>query len=189
MLATILAATALAAAQPPAEITQRLAEARAFAATSGKRLWSGYGEAPFGFLLVNGDTETLVCGDQLPDGFTPAGTDSATGCRRYTRPRSGLPDNLLAAMPVFGPPSTIIMGTPSSTGRNEADWTRTILHEHFHQWQDSFPDIFARMQALNLTNGDKTGMWMLNYPFPYDAPTTLEAFAPAAQALAEAVAA
>jgi hypothetical protein len=181
---------ALAAAQPPAAtIPWKLAQAQDFAKSAGDKLWPGYGEAPFGFLLVSGDTESLICRDEVPDGFTAAGTDAETGCKQYTRPRSGLPDNLLAALPLFGPPSTIVMGTPETTGRDEADWTRTILHEHFHQWQDSFPDVFTRMRDLDLAGDDKTGMWMLNYAFPYDSPATLDAFAPAADALKQAVAA
>lgn len=189
MLTIILAATALAATQLPPGIPERLAEAQAFAKASGDSLWPGYGEAPFGFLLVGGDTETLMCREQVPEGFSAAGTDSATGCSEFTRPRSGLPNTLLAALPIFGPPSTIVMGMPESTGRDEANWTRTILHEHFHQWQDSFPNIFERMRDLGLAGDDKTGMWMLNYPFPYDRPTTLRAFEPAAKALSDAVAA
>jgi hypothetical protein len=186
----ILAFAALAAAQPadPAEnVGSHVRAMESFAKAEGDRLWPGYGEAPFEFLLISGDRETLLCRAHVPDGFAADGTDQATGCKRFTRARSGLPDNLLAALPLFGPPSTIVMGTPESTGRAPADWTRTILHEHFHQWQDSLPDIFSRMLALDLTNGDKTGMWMLNYPFPYDDPKTLEAFAPAARALSEAV--
>jgi hypothetical protein len=44
----------------------------------------------------------------------------------------------------------------------------TLLHEHFHQWQSSLPDYYARADALGLARGDTTGQWMLNYPFPYD---------------------
>lgn len=189
MLALLFALAAGAASPTPMTIPARLAQAQAFAKTAGDKLWPGYGEAPFGFLLVSGKTDTLMCRDAVPDGFTAAGTDPATGCKRYTRPRSGLPDTLLAALPLFGPPSTIVMGTPETTGRDEANWTRTILHEHFHQWQDSFPDIFQRMSDLGLAGDDKTGMWMLNFAFPYDSPATGAAFAPAAKALSEALAA
>jgi hypothetical protein len=41
------------------------------------------------------------------------------------------------------------------------------LHEHFHQLQYSQSDYHAKVDALNLSGGDKTGMWMLDYPFPY----------------------
>ena len=103
------------------------------------------------------------------------------------RARSGLPDTLLAAMPVFGPPSTIVMGTPSSTGRTEAEWTRTILHEHFHQWQDALPTYFKRVEKLNLSGGDQSGMWMLNYAFPYRDPDILANIARASQRLGAAL--
>jgi hypothetical protein len=190
-LVSIAGLVLLAAAAPDAGslVGQRLAEVRTFAKAEGDTLWPGYGDAPFGFLLVAGESETLLCSAGVPDGFSPAADDPASGCKMYTRPRSGLPDTLLAALPLFGPPSTIVMGTPETTGRNEADWTRTILHEHFHQWQDSFPNIFTRMAGLDLAGDDKTGMWMLNFAFPYETPATLEAFAPAAEALKQAVAA
>jgi hypothetical protein len=79
------------------------------------------------------------------------------------------------------------MGTPQATGRSEADWTRTILHEHFHQWQDALPGYYAHIAALDLAGSDQTGMWMLNYPFPYADPKTVAAFNDAARALAVAV--
>jgi hypothetical protein len=164
-----------------------VAQVRTFAESTADKLWPGYGSASFEFLLIAGDKEELLCRTAVPDGFEADGTDAASGCAKYVRARSGLPDNLLAAMPVFGPPSTIVMGTPQSTGRSDADWTRTILHEHFHQWQDSFPKIFERMRALNLAGHDKTGMWMLNYPFPYSEPKVIAAFDEASHALARAV--
>jgi hypothetical protein len=44
----------------------------------------------------------------------------------------------------------------------------TLLHEHFHQWQYSQPWYYPGVARLGLSGGDSTGMWMLNYPFPYD---------------------
>ena len=170
-------------------IGPRLAAVRLFAAAEGERLWSGYGNAPFEFLLVEPDQESLLCRSSVPAGFRSAGRDSATGCERYTRPRTSLPDTLLAAMPLFGPPPTIVMGTPESTGRTPAGWLRTILHEHFHQWQFSLPEYFARIDALDLKGGDETGMWALNFAFPYERADVVAAQAAASQALAEAVAA
>lgn len=178
-------------AQPmqPVGLGPRLAEVRKFADAEGERLWSGYGSAPFEFLLVEAKQESLLCRSSAPAGFHPAGQDPATGCDRFIRPRSSLPDHLLAAMPLFGPPPTIVMGTPQSTGRTPAGWLRTILHEHFHQWQFSLPDYFARIDALDLKGGDETGMWALNFAFPYDRADVVAAQAAASLALAEAVAA
>lgn len=168
------------------KVGQAISDARAFSVHSGDKVWPGYGQAPWGFLLVSGEVEQLVCQPAMPPGFTPVLADASTDCVRYVRPRSSLPDNLLAAMPVFGSPSTIVMGTPSTTGRSWANWTRTILHEHFHQWQDALPGYFAQLAHLDLAGGDQSGMWMLNYPFPYAKPQVTVAFGRAARALGSA---
>jgi hypothetical protein len=174
---------------PTGMVTPLLAEARAFASAHGDDVWVGYGAAPFGFLLVTPKAEYLLCRDAVPQSFTPDGTDPATGCTRHRRPPSGLPSTLLAAMPVFGLPGDIVMGTPETTGRPEAAWLRTILHEHFHQWQYALPAYFERLQALDLHGGDQSGMWVLNYPFPYTDESVNDAFARASNLLAEAAAA
>lgn len=182
------------AAQSPATATQaalgpQLMQVRRFAQVDGEAIWPGYGTAPFEFLLVEPTVETLLCRTSVPAGFAAAGEDKATGCARFSRARTPLSDSLLAAMPLFGPPATIVMGTPETTGRTQASWLRTILHEHFHQWQFSLPDYFARTSALGLKEGDETGMWVLNYPFPYERADVIAAQAAASNALADAVAA
>lgn len=93
----------------------------------------------------------------------------------------------LAAMPLLGPPATIVMGTPQSTGRSKGDWLRTILHEHFHQWQWSQPGHYGRVDSLDLKGGDETGMWMLNFAFPYESVAADGAYARASEALADAL--
>lgn len=152
-------------------------------------MWPGYGAAPFDFLLVEAKQETLLCRTTVPEGFKAAGHDRDAGCPRYVRARTTLSDKLLSAMPLFGPPPTIVMGTPETTGRTPASWLRTILHEHFHQWQFSLPEYFARIDALDIKGGDETGMWALNYPFPYARANVVAAQAAASNALADAVAA
>lgn len=192
LMSILLAATAAAQSTSPTpgvDVGLQLAEVRSFSEKDGERLWKGYGKAPFGFLLVTEKEESLICRDVVPDGFVAAGTEANTGCPRFTRPRSGFPDTLLAAMPVFGPPAVIVMGTPKSTGRSEASWIRTILHEHFHQWQYDLPGYFGRTTALDLHGGDQTGMWVLNFAFPYDDPAVVSAFNKASMALGNAVAA
>lgn len=185
------AAMLLAGAAGPAELNvgPHLAQVREFAGGEGDEVWPGYGSAPFGFLLVGEKNEILICRDQVPEGFAPAGTDAATGCKRHSRTRSGMPNTLLAAMPLFGPPSVIVMGTPKTTNRTEANWVRTILHEHFHQWQYALPTYFDRINALDLHGGDQTGMWILNYPFPYEDPAVVAAYSAASNKLADALAA
>ena len=44
------------------------------------------------------------------------------------------------------------------------------MHEHFHQLQWAQPEYLKAIDDLGLSKGDATGMWMLNYPFPYDNP-------------------
>jgi hypothetical protein len=90
-------------------------------------------------------------------------------------------------MPVFGPPSTIVMGTPEATRLSLPRWRSTVFHEHFHQWQAALPGYYERVGALDLAGGDETGMWMLNFPFPYAEPATTTAFAQASRALAAAL--
>lgn len=187
-LALAFLAVAISAAAPSSELAPSLAQTREFAKATEGLIWPGYGAAPFGFLLVEADRESLLCQPGEPRGFEPQGVEPKTGCTHWTRPRSGLPPGLLAAMPILGPPSTIVMGTPEATGRSRGAWLRTILHEHFHQWQTSLPEYYTRVDALDLRGGDETGMWMLNYPFPYDRPAVGEAYAAASLALAGALA-
>jgi hypothetical protein len=170
-----------------AELAPLLQPVRTFARTHGDVLWPGYGSAPFGFLLIEEDRETLLCQPSAPAGFTPQDAEPVTGCRRWSRPRSGLPAGLLAAMPIVGPPSTIVMGTSAATGQSRGGWLRTILHEHFHQWQTELPDYYGRVNALDLSGGDQSGMWMLNFPFPYDSGSAASAYAAASTALADAL--
>ena len=188
-----ISSLAMAAAQPappPApSLGTSVSQVRSFARAQGEALWPGYGTAPFEFLLVQAKEETLLCRATVPSDFKPAGHDREAGCARYVRARTPLSDKLLAAMPLFGPPPTIVMGTPETTGRTPASWLRTILHEHFHQWQFSLPDYFKRTDGLGLKNGDETGMWALNYPFPYSRADVVAAQAAASKALADAVAA
>ncbi len=108
----------------------------------------------------------MFCHGSIADGFSTLPPDPITKCDLQER-ANVFPKNLLAAMPVIDGVSTIVMGTPQSTGKDEQSWTRTIFHEHFHQYQSKFGSYYKRLNDLNLSNGDNTGMWMLNYPFPY----------------------
>jgi hypothetical protein len=63
----------------------------------------------------------------------------------------------------------------------------TLLHEHFHQLQNAQPGYFAAVESLGLSRGDQTGMWMLNYNFPYAKPEVRDQFSVMSKALAEAL--
>jgi hypothetical protein len=83
---------------------------------------------------------------------------------------------MLATFPAVAGIPTIVMGQPEATRQSSPRWVLTLLHEHVHQLQSSQPDYYAGVAALNLARGDTTGQWMLDYPFPYDAPAVVSAF-------------
>jgi hypothetical protein len=174
---------------PDALLLADFARARHLSREVGDEIWPSLSAAPFGVLIIDGGRETLLCQENPPQGFVPEGIDLVTGCVRFGRPAGNFPDNLLAAMPVFGSASTIVMGTPERTGLTRTGWMRTILHEHFHQWQTSRPGYYARVEAMGLSEGDESGMWMLNFPFPYADERTGDAYRTASFALADALAA
>jgi hypothetical protein len=63
----------------------------------------------------------------------------------------------------------------------------TVLHEHFHQLQHSQPTYYADVAALGLSRGDQTGMWMLNFAFPYKDAGVKEQFSALSRLLGEAL--
>jgi hypothetical protein len=50
------------------------------------------------------------------------------------------------------------------------------MHEHFHQLQNLQPNCFSSLERLGLSRGDRIGMWMLNYPVPYEGPEVSQGF-------------
>ena len=183
-LAALLASAAAPAA---ADTGQELKTLFSLAETPGEQLWPGFGKAPFGFLILEADREVLLCRPTAPNGFQADGTDRATGCPRFVGPRGKLPASMLAAMPLFGPPWTIVMGPAPSDADKRPRWRSTVLHEHMHQWQAELPGYYDRIDALGLSNGDGSGMWMLNFPFPYRDGNVQGYYAQAATALVAAV--
>ena len=145
----------------------RLAEAYRIAATLGDSIWPGWSRIPLATLLVTDDREYLIRHPRPSNDFTRAGYDSLLGSDVFTRPRVFAP-NLLATFPAVSGVPTIVIGRPSATSKTSTRWILTLLHEHFHQLQMTQPGYNAGVTALNLTRGDQTGMWMLNYAFPYD---------------------
>jgi hypothetical protein len=133
---------------------------------AGERVWPGWNAAPFSLLLIDGESEYLVCPPAGAKGFEALTRDAKLGCDVVTRKRITNP-NLLATYPAVGAEPTIVVGTPKATGKSDAAWVITLLHEHFHQLQYSRPGYYDAAHKLGLSRGDQTGMWMLNYPFPY----------------------
>ncbi len=171
VLASLLAsgAHALTAQQPAigASDRVRLAEAFRLSAAVGDSLWSGWSAAPFAVLLVTPEREFLLRHPRPSVDFARVGYDSVIGADVFARPRTFSPA-LLATFPAVGGVPTIVVGRAEQTGKTSTEWVLTLLHEHFHQLQTSQPGYYQRSLALGLARGDETGMWMLDYPFPYD---------------------
>jgi len=145
----------------------RIAEAFRLGDAIGDSIWPGWTSAPFAVLLVTPSHEFLVRHPRPSAEFTRIGYDSLLRSEVLVRERT-LSPALLATFPAVGGVSTIVVGQPRATGKSSTEWVLTLLHEHFHQLQASRPDYYARVAALGLARGDQTGMWMLNYAFPYD---------------------
>jgi hypothetical protein len=121
-------------------------------------------------MLVTENTEFLTHHPAPPKEFTKV--DGGF----YERPRQ-FPTALLATFPAFGPPSVIVIGEPKNTeSKTSTPWLVTLMHEHFHQLQNAQLDYYKGVESLGLSHGDQSGMWMLNYAFPYENPQVAEGF-------------
>lgn len=186
LIAAMLMQAAVASAPLDSALPTAIAAARATVAGPARALWRDWDRAPFGVLIVDGETETLFCHAGPAEGFAAGPPDSATGCPTHSRART-FPPNLRAAFPAVDGAPTVVIGTPEATELSLPQWQATVLHEHFHQWQTSRPGYYERVEALGLRGDDQTGMWMLNYAFPYERKDVAAAFAQASLALAAAV--
>lgn len=166
----------------PSDDRVRLAEAFRLSDRVGERVWPGWDRAPMAVLLVGDSVEYLVGHPAPTPEFVPLGVDTVLG-REVLARRRVFPPNLLATFPAVGGVPTIVVGSAARTNRTSAAWVVTLLHEHFHQLQYTLPDYQRGVAALDLTRGDTTGMWMLDYPFPYDSAPV----AAAAQRVADAL--
>jgi hypothetical protein len=84
----------------------------------------------------------------------------------YKRKRTYAKD-LLATFPSVSGVNCIVVGTPKNTNRTLTNWMIAILHEYFHQYVNSQSNNYDAVNKLNLSSGDETGRWMLNYLFLY----------------------
>jgi hypothetical protein len=164
----LIAAAASATPAPPPQDAQNIALATAIVHRVGDDIWPGWSKTPFQIDLLTQDGPVLVNVD-VP--FTP--------------PK--FPRDLEATLELDSGP-IIVIGQPKYTqAATPIRWSVTLLHEHFHQWQDYWPQHYAAAMALNLARGDKTGMWMLNYPFPYADERVDKAYAELSNKLADAL--
>ena len=153
----------------------RIAEALRVGKSLGSDLGPAATEIPFAILLVTSDREFLVGHPRPSADFIAVGHDTLLGATVFARPRQ-FDVGLLASFPAVGGISTIVVGQPVQTKKSSTFWVLTVLHERFHQIQTSQNGYYEGVAKLDLTNGDQTGNWMLNYPFPYDSAKVIERF-------------
>lgn len=135
------------------------------------QIWPGWGGVPAPVLLITPANEFLTHHPNPPKEFLDAGDGF------LVRPRQ-FPVQLEATFPAFDQLSVIVVGAPETTAsRASTTWLFTLMHEHFHQLQDEQPGYYTKVNELGLSRGDKTGMWMLNFPFPYEKPEAVQGFA------------
>jgi hypothetical protein len=159
------------APQLPPNDAVRISEFYRLTAQLQDGVWPGWSATAAPLLLVTKDTEFLTHHASPQNDFQKIGDDL------YARPRQ-FPTALLATFPAFGPPSVIVIGEPENTeAKTSTPWLFVVMHEHFHQLQDGKPGFYQASNGLGLSHGDNTGMWMLNYPFPYDNPELGKSFA------------
>jgi len=165
----------------------RLAEAFRLSDQLADGLWAGWSKAPLAVLLVTPEKEFLIRHPQPSNDFTSLGYDPKLKSEVFYRDRK-FQTNLLATFPAVGGISTIVIGQAENTdSKTSTPWVITLMHEHFHQLQDSQPNFFKDTAALNLSRGDQTGMWMINYPFPYETPAVSHQFSVLVRLLLEAM--
>ncbi len=165
----------------------RIREAMIISKTYGDKIWKGINEIPFVVLLVTDSIEFLVNHPYPSDDFKISEYDEITGTKIMYRPRQ-FQLWFLATFPAVNGVNCIVVGTPENAKKNSTDWTITLLHEHFHQYQFTSKDYYAEVNALNLSGGDETGMWQINFKFPYDSVLVIEQYKKYTTALSKALA-
>lgn len=160
----------LLAQSPPAMRTldkYRIREAIKIADLYGEKLWPGIIDSPFAIILITDSVEYLINHPHPSVDFNFVEKDSILKTDIYYR-KQQFPLGLQATFPAVNGINCIVIGTPENTGLTTTEWIATVLHEHFHQYQYSYPDYYQSVEKLGLSGADNSGMWMLNYPFPYE---------------------
>ena len=184
----------LLAAAPPARMPApdeadrvRIAEARRIAQRLADDLWPGFTAAPSAVLLVTPKTEFLFYHSNPTNDFTSLGYDTVAQTEVFARDRV-FDTHLLATFPAVAGVPTVVIGQPRNTEASRSTrWVATLLHEHFHQYQQSQPGYYESAKSLGLAGEDTTGGWMLDYPFPYGSKVVNEAFLAMCRGLFDAI--
>ncbi len=162
----------------------RLAEVFRISEAYGNQLWENWDRAPFAVLLITQDYEFLVRHPKPSLDFVKIGHDAVLSSDVFYRKRTFNPD-LQATFPAVEGVPTVVIGQAENTQAGKSTrWVLTVLHEHFHQLQMSGPQYYKEVDRLGLSRGDTTGMWMLNFPFPYESRERRQNFNDACRSLA-----
>ena len=145
----------------------RIKEATIISNKFGNGIWQGINDAPFVVLLVTDSVEFLINHPYPSADFKLSEEDDILKTKIFYR-KQQFSKGFLATFPAVNGVNCIVIGTPENTGKSSTDWIITLLHEHFHQYQYTQKDYYSSVASLDLSGGDKSGMWQLNYPFPYD---------------------
>ena len=164
----------------------RIREAIDISNRFGDTIWSGINRVPFVVLLITDSVEFLINHPYPSDDFKISEEDDILKTKILYRKRQ-YSKTLLATFPAVNGVNCIVAGTKENTGKNSTDWIITLLHEHFHQYQYTQNDYYSSVAGLDLSGGDETGMWQLNYPFPYDSLPVSNQYIIYANALSKAV--
>jgi hypothetical protein len=153
----------------------RIGEAIKISQFISNNIWKDWSKTQFALLLVTDSLEYLINHPNPSPDFTESYFDSYLNTKVYIR-KKVFQNNFLATFPAVNGVSTIVVGTAENTKRSSLYWMITLLHEHFHQYQTNYKDYYSSVDKLDLKDGDETGMWMLNYKFPYEDSTVNNAF-------------
>lgn len=163
----------------------RLAEAFRIGETLGNKVWKDWDKSPFAVLLVTPENEFLIRHSKPSKDFVLVGYDSLLKSDVYFRKRTQQ-INFLATFPAVNGIPTVVIGQAENTSKKTSTpWVITVLHEHFHQMQMSQLNYYKEVEVLNLSGGDQTGMWQLNFAFPYKDTQVGERFSALSKLLAE----
>ncbi len=144
-----------------------IAEAIKISKKYSNSVWKDFNKTPFTLILVTEEYEFLINHPNPTKDFIFLEYDSLLESKIFYR-KTQFNTSFLATFPAVNGVNCIVVGTPENTNRNSTEWIITLLHEHFHKYVYDSPNYYNAVNNLDLANGDTTGMWMLNYPFPYD---------------------
>ncbi|CAN5289106.1 hypothetical protein BH10ACI1_BH10ACI1_03560 [soil metagenome] len=154
----------------------RIAEAFRIGEKLQNKIWKNWEKAPFSMLFITDDYEFLIRHPKPSDEFSSIGYDTLLKSEVFVRPRK-FQKNFLATFPAFSRTPVIVVGKAENTSeKTSTRWVFVVLHEHFHQLQYSQTTYFEDVDALNLSGGDTTGMWQINFAFPYKTKEVSEKF-------------